>query len=43
MLLVSDSNEQAIEIEKYTDGRFEIYATVYRRMSDIGEVTHPTR
>lgn len=40
-LLVSESNEHAIEIEKYTDGRIEIYATVYRRMSDIGEVTHP--
>ena len=40
MLLVSDSNEQAIEIEKYTDGRVEVYATVYRRMSDIGEVEY---
>lgn len=40
-LLVSDSNEHAIEIEKYTDGRVEVYATVYRRMSDIGEITHP--
>jgi hypothetical protein len=42
-LLVSDSNEHAIEIEKYQDGRIEMYATVYRRMSDIGEITHPTR
>jgi hypothetical protein len=40
-LLVSDSNEHAIEIEKYTDGRVEVYATVYRRMGDIGEITHP--
>ncbi len=38
-LLVSDSNEHAIEIEKYTDGRLEVYATVYRRTSDIGQVT----
>lgn len=42
-LLVSDSNEHAIEIEKYGDGRVEVYATVYRRISDIGEVTHPSR
>jgi len=41
-LLVSDSNEHAIEIERYADGRIEVYATVYRRMSDIGEVTHPS-
>lgn len=40
-LLVSESNEHAIEIEKYTDGRIEIYATVYRRMNDIGEIIHP--
>lgn len=39
-LLVSDSNEHAIEIEKYTDGRIEAYATVYRRMNDIGEISH---
>jgi len=41
-LLVSDNNEHAVEIEKYTDGRLEIYATVYRRLSDVGEITHPT-
>ncbi|MBY0407245.1 MAG: hypothetical protein K2Q01_06090 [Rickettsiales bacterium] len=40
-LLVSDSNEHAIEIEKYSDGRVEVYATVYRRMNDIGEISHP--
>ena len=40
-LLVSDSNEHAIEIEKYNDGRIEVYATVYRRINDIGEITHP--
>lgn len=42
-LLVSDNNEHALEIEKHEDGRLEVYATVYRRMSDIGEVTHPAR
>lgn len=40
-LMVSDNNEHALEIEKYEDGRVEIYATVYRRMSDVGEVSHP--
>lgn len=40
-LLVSDSNEHAIEIEKYTDGRLEVYATIYRRINDVGEITHP--
>jgi hypothetical protein len=40
-LLVSESNEHAIEIEKYADGRVEVYATVYRRMNDVGEITHP--
>ncbi|MDE3059621.1 MAG: hypothetical protein KGJ06_01250 [Pseudomonadota bacterium] len=40
-LLVSESNEHAIEIEKYADGHIEVYTTVYRRMNDIGEITHP--
>ncbi|MDE3037501.1 MAG: hypothetical protein KGJ21_03455, partial [Pseudomonadota bacterium] len=40
-LLVSDNNEHAIEIEKYGDGRMEVYATVYRRLSDVGEIIHP--
>lgn len=40
-LLVSDTNEHALEIEKYNDGRIEVYATVYRRISDIGEISHP--
>jgi hypothetical protein len=42
-LLVSESNEHAIEVEKYSDGRVEAYATVYRRMNDVGEITHPAR
>jgi hypothetical protein len=41
-LLVSDNNEHALEIEHYEDGRVEVYATVYRRMSDVGEVSHPS-
>jgi hypothetical protein len=42
-LLVSDGNEHAIEIERFADGRVEMYATIYRRTSDIGEITHPPR
>ncbi len=42
-LLLSDNEENAIEIEKYKDGRVEVYASVYRLVSDIGEVTQPTR
>jgi len=42
-LLVSDNNEHAIEIERYSDGRVELYATIYRRTSDIGEITNPAR
>jgi|GEM_PF-1527324 len=39
-LLVSDSNEHAIEVERYVDGRIEMFATVYRRLSDISEVNY---
>ncbi|MEZ5691039.1 MAG: hypothetical protein R3D71_05180 [Rickettsiales bacterium] len=39
-LLGSSSNEHAIEIEKYKDGKIDIYATIYRRTSDIAEVVH---
>lgn len=39
-LLGSSSNEHAIEIEKYDDGRVDVYATVYRRISDITDVVH---
>jgi hypothetical protein len=40
-LLVSEGNEHALEIERYEDGRVEVYATVYRRIADIGEITPP--
>jgi hypothetical protein len=42
LLLTSDSNEYAIEIERYMDGRLEVYATVYRRVSDIVELDDPS-
>lgn len=40
-LLVSDSNEYGLEIEKYADGRLEVFATIYRRIADIGQISHP--
>jgi len=41
VLLTSDSNEYAIEIERYSEGRLELYATIYRRLNDIVEVESP--
>lgn len=40
-LLVSSNNEYALEIEQYQDNKMEVYATVYRRLSDVGEITPP--
>jgi hypothetical protein len=42
-LLGSDSNEHAIEIESYDDGRIDVYATIYRRTNDISEIIHSAR
>ncbi len=39
-LLGSNSNEHAIEIESYADGHIDVYATIYRRTTDIAEVVH---
>lgn len=39
-LFTSESNEFAIEIEKYTDGRLEMFATIYRQVSDITYVSN---
>jgi len=39
-LLGSDSNEHALEIEEYKDGRVEVYATIYRKTSDINDVVY---
>lgn len=41
MLLTSETNEYAVEVERYTDGRLELYATVYRRVSDVVSVENP--
>ncbi len=40
-LLVTDSNEHAIEIERYVDGTLRILATVYRPLTDIAHITVP--
>lgn len=40
-LLTSTNNEFALEIEMYADNRMEIFATAYRRITDIGEVREP--
>lgn len=47
-LLGSDSNEHALEIEAYKDGQIDVYATIYRRTSDIANInnevsTQPTQ
>lgn len=39
-LLGSDSNEHALEVETYKDGRVEVYATIYRKTSDISNVVY---
>ncbi len=39
--LVSPNNEFAVEVEMYNDSRIELFATVYRRLSDIGEIRDP--
>lgn len=39
-LLGSNSNEHAIEIESYLDGHVDIYATIYRRTSDISDIKY---
>lgn len=41
VLLTSESNEYAIEIERHGDGRLELFATIYRRVSDVTEAHHP--
>ncbi len=42
-LLGSNSNEHAIEIETYSDGKIDIYATIYRRTSDIAEIIYSVK
>lgn len=39
VLLVSETGEHAIEMEKYENGSMKLYATVYRPVSDISEST----
>lgn len=39
VLLVDEDNEHALEAEKYEDGTLRVFATVYRPITDIGEIT----
>jgi len=43
VLLVDDANNHALEGERYDDGEIRIYATVYRPVTDIGEMSRPHR
>ncbi len=38
VLLVDEDNEYAIEAEKYEDGTLNVFATIYRPATDIGEI-----
>ncbi len=39
-LYVSEDNAKAIEIERFLDGHMDVYATIYRPMSDIVDIIH---
>jgi len=41
VILVDDTNEHALEAEKYEDGSLIVYSTVYRPVTDIGEISGP--
>lgn len=42
-ILVDETNERALEVEKHEDGTLKVYATVYRPATDIGGITSPER
>lgn len=42
-LFVNDTNDKALEIEWFDDGGYEVYATLYRPLSDIVQVQHERR
>lgn len=41
-LMISNNNEFALEVEQYGDNRIDVYATVYRLLTDIGEIKPPS-
>jgi hypothetical protein len=43
VLLVDEDNEHALEAEKFEDGTLNVFATVYRPATDIGEITRAPR
>lgn len=42
-LFVNEHQQHAIEMEKYEDGRIELYATVYRPLSDVAQLVPPLK
>jgi hypothetical protein len=42
-LFVSSGEDYGIEIEKYKNGRVEMYTTIYRSVSDIAGITIPRK
>jgi hypothetical protein len=42
-ILVDETNDHALEAEKYDDGTLIVYSTVYRPATDIGEISSPSQ
>ncbi|MEI6730127.1 MAG: hypothetical protein WCL30_02615 [Pseudomonadota bacterium] len=40
-ILIDERNNYALEAEKYQDGSLAVFATIYRPVTDIGEITNP--
>ncbi len=40
-LFVNDKGTHALEVEQFANGRKQVYATVYRPASDIGQIARP--
>jgi hypothetical protein len=43
VLLVDQDNTHALEAERYEDGTLKVFATIYRPVTDIGEIALPPR
>lgn len=42
-LYVNENNDRAIEVERFLDGHMEVYATIYRPISDVLDIIDPPR
>lgn len=42
-LFVNDEGTHALEVEQFANGRKQVYATVYRPATDIGQIAQPRR